>query len=633
MSRTATRSVLTIATLAVAGLSLGAWLAAPRAWQPAGLSAAALGPVTLLLVVMLAPAVIAVLLRPKRALRDVLLLISGASAVLALAAGRTDLTVASLVVALFLTLYAPLWPEISDPGSSRTGWSLVIGSLLALTGLYLMDQVGGLMLAAAVIGLLAAGTGFTWGLLLLLRTAPLPVDRDSGLAANIYRASAESGAHAYALMLDKRWFWSRDRRAFLAYGARLDTAIVLGPGIGPRAAVDRLYREFQDECRHRGWKLGFYQVPGSLVDELGFPLRFRVGSEAIVDLRELTLEGPAMAKLRHEVSRGKRNGVSVTLQALEAVPVTMRAAMDRLAQSWNAKHALGEMAFSVGGHSETPNAPVMVALATDRLGQLCAYSTWIALPGSAGVVLDEIRRSVETPPGAMDLLLYTAMNSLRRSATWASLGLAPVATPMKTGRLRRIEDRITHRLGLQSVSASLYAFKNKFQPRWEPRFMTAQRLRDWPYVALATLLVHYPQLELRVRALIPSPTPPRRRKLAIGLAIALVTAGTSGVLAAAAQSRAGHPLYQAKTAATQVTAGFSPWAGHASKRSAYSRHHSIRGDDLHRGRPMKQPRALRRPFMARSAHPSARPTHHYVLRPKPQGTVAPVIQVFASTRD
>jgi hypothetical protein len=82
--------------------------------------------------------------------------------------------------------------------------------------------------------------------------------------------------------------------------------------------------------------------------------------------------------------------------------------------------------------------------------------------------------------------------------------------------------------------------------------MVAEKTSDWPALGVATLLLHYPELEQRVRRFVPQLSWRRQTRVAAALAGALLAAGTSGILVAAAQSREGHPLYQARLAAIYV---------------------------------------------------------------------------------
>jgi lysylphosphatidylglycerol synthetase-like protein (DUF2156 family) len=462
---------------------------------------------------------------------------------------------------------------------------------IATLALLFFDRPSGTVLLFFAALSAAAVAAAVWGLVLVVRNAPLPLESDRGPLRTIYRDHAAAGVSPFALMADKRWFWSRDRKAFLAYGLRSGVAVVLGPGVGPASSVEALYREFRTACHAGGWKLGFYQVPGDLMPTLGWGMQRQIGSEAIVDLDRLSLEGPAMAKLRHEVSRGQRNGITVQIMSRSELTAPIRDAMGTLAASWLGDHMLGEMTFSVGCRADQPEAPATVGLAYDKDGTLVAYCSWLAVPANRGVVLDEIRRTQKTPGGAMDLLLYSCMKRLALEATWASLGLAPIAAE-PANRLNALGDRALTRLGIASVSASLVSFKAKFQPRWEARYMVAEKTSDWPALGVATLLLHYPELEQRVRRFVPQLSWRRQTRVAAALAGALLAAGTSGILVAAAQSREGHPLYQARLAAIYVGTVL-PATG--SQRPAHARDHA-------------------------GAASSEHGKHHHAPRPAPGGT-------------
>jgi phosphatidylglycerol lysyltransferase len=192
-----------------------------------------------------------------------------------------------------------------------------------------------------------------------------------------------------------------------------------------------------------------------------------------VDLENLTLEGSVMAKLRHEVSRARRNGVTVRVVPDAAITPQTRRAMCGLTEMRIQNRHFGEMGFSVGRSDDVPAVPTTVGLAHDREGKLVAYVTWLSLPAARGVSLDAMRRRADAPGGTMDLLLYAGLEHFKGKAHWASLGLAPAGGPS---------------------ACSLSAFKSKFRPAWEPRYMVAERLIDWPVVAASTLLLHYPRL-------------------------------------------------------------------------------------------------------------------------------------------
>jgi hypothetical protein len=630
MMRVTLRLMLTAAALGTAGLALMAWIDAPHAWQPAGLAVAkVVGPLILVLIIVTVPATVRLITSPKRAMRDVLFVISAAGIVLAIAAGSPESMMLSTITLITLMFAGRLWSQLSDRRATAHGWTLLGAAGIAALALLFFDRPRGFLLLFFAALLLAAVAAAVWGLVLVVRNAPLPLESDRGPLRSVYLEHAAAGVNPFALMKDKHWFWSRDRKAFLAYGLRAGVAVVLGPGVGPAASVNALHREFRAACRAGGWKVAFYQISGALAERLGWGVQRQIGSEAIVDLTSLTLDGPAMAKLRHEVSRGQRNGVTVRIMSRSDLTPAIRDAMDSLAASWLGRHTLGEMTFSVGCRADQPDAPATIGLAYDRDGTLVAYSSWLSLPGSRGVALDEIRRTGKTPAGAMDLLLFTCMKQFAAECSWASLGLAPVdAEP--SNRRSALGDRALHRLGIASVSASLVSFKSKFQPRWEPRYIVAERAADWPTVAVATLLLHYPDVEQRVHRVFPRVSWRRQARITGALTGALLAAGLSGIVVAAAQSREGHPLYQAHVAAVQIGTVLPQTSAAASSDSLHRRSkllaHRVNGGPdglrskatVHRATASKKVALFERQATPPAAHPKvSAPKPHHPVRHRP----------------
>src|SRR5258708_4367626 len=117
------RLLLTVAALGTAGLGLKAWIDAPHAWQPAGLAVARIvGPLSLALLVVTVPAVLRLIDSRKRALRDLLLVISALGILLGLAAGNGGALLLSGVTLIAIVLARRLWSQHSDPGAKAQGW-------------------------------------------------------------------------------------------------------------------------------------------------------------------------------------------------------------------------------------------------------------------------------------------------------------------------------------------------------------------------------------------------------------------------------------------------------------------------------------------------------------------------------
>src|ERR1700686_4062964 len=336
---------LTVMVLGAAALSLQAWLSNRHVWRTAGFVAAtALTKAAIVVVLVLVVAAVLVAMRPKRTVQEALLVIAIANVFLGVVTGRPFLALARAIGFALVGIARPLWWELSDTRASRLGRFVLLAATWLVVALFLLERPKGTLIALfTLIFLIALGAGL-WGLLLLVRNAPLP--SSIGPLATVYQEYARAGISPFTLMHDKRYFWNREGTAYLAYAARSGAAVVLGPGVGPVQVLPSLYAEFRAESHRRGWRVGFYQVPEAMADEFGWGHGYRIGSEAIVELDGLPLKGPIMAKLRHQVSRGQPNGGTVPIVPDAAITPQTRRAMGGLTKMRIKNRHFGEMGFS-----------------------------------------------------------------------------------------------------------------------------------------------------------------------------------------------------------------------------------------------------------------------------------------------
>jgi lysylphosphatidylglycerol synthetase-like protein (DUF2156 family) len=499
------RAVLIFTALAVGLLSLEGWAQHHRSLEwAAGVVLGLPAPARLPIALAVAAATLYLATRPKRAFRRILVVLAVAVAWLSLGSGRHGLVAVALVDAVVALLASSLWTEESDPVSSRLGWSLLgVALLLAALSAWLLLSAHRAPHPAPVFAfpLSLAFVAAVGGLALLDRNPSLPARHDPGAARLVYRQLARSGVAPFALMRDKSHFWAARRDAFLAFGCRTGVALALGPPIGPDGPIEELGAEFRRACRRRGWRPAWYQVSEADAALLPGTMRLPIGREALVDVDGFSLEGRPMANLRHQVTKAGRLGVSVEVRDAADVPPAARSAMRALADHLAERSPLGEMAFSVGRRDDPADVERTVALASAETGGLTGYVTWLWLPARRAVVLDEVKRAPSAPPGTVELLIERSLETFRGRARVASLGLAPIAGTGTALAARALRDV----LGVRSASPGLGAFKAKFRPGWEPRYLVVERLVDVPAVLLAVLLLHHPALLTRsgVRAAFP----------------------------------------------------------------------------------------------------------------------------------
>ena len=123
--------------------------------------------------------------------------------------------------------------------------------------------------------------------------------------------AAQDSTFPYLVYLeDKALIFDERREAFIMYGVQGRTWVALGDPVGPPERVPELIRLFIARCDDYGGTPVFYEVGTKCLHHYAdFGLTFvKVGEEARVDLRRFTLDGPRGARFRQLVRRLEKDG-------------------------------------------------------------------------------------------------------------------------------------------------------------------------------------------------------------------------------------------------------------------------------------------------------------------------------------
>jgi len=303
-----------------------------------------------------------------------------------------------------------------------------------------------------------------------------PPDEDLEAAARIVRAQERSDA-GLALMGDKSFLFSATRQAFLMYAKRGRTWAALHDPVGPREEWPALIREFVTLAHAHGGRAAFYQVRADALPlylDAGLTL-MKLGEEARVMLQEFDLKGPQRAHLRYALKRGERDGFSIEhiepAQISENLPV-LRAISD----AWLEDREAREKSFSVAAFDDDYLAAQSVLLVRQN-GEPLAFVTFMTTDLNTDATVGVMRHLPGASPYAMEYLFTQLALHLKAAGYQSlSLGMAPLSgmgpSPLASswhrlaGFIWRFGGRFYNFRGLRG-------FKNKFAPRWEPRYLAA----------------------------------------------------------------------------------------------------------------------------------------------------------------
>lgn len=311
-------------------------------------------------------------------------------------------------------------------------------------------------------------------------------------ATNI--AMAQDFADANLVRMgDKRLMFSESGNAFIMYGIQGRSWIALFDPVGPSEEIGELVWRFVEEARTGGGRAVFYQIsPELLANCTDAGMRaFRLGELAVVDLPSFELKGSRLAGLRQAINKGVREGLEFEMLQPDQVPGHLEA-LRAVSDSWLDEHNTREKTFSLGAFRDDYVLSQPVAVLRKE-GRIVAFATLAVTDTKQEGTVDLMRFAPHAPKGSMDFLFVRIMEHLRDAGfRQFNLGMAPLS-----GMAQREAAPAWDRIGSVIFEhgerfynfKGLKAFKSKFHPRWEPRYLAVSGIG--PAVAMmdATLLI------------------------------------------------------------------------------------------------------------------------------------------------
>lgn len=328
----------------------------------------------------------------------------------------------------------------------------------------------------AMMGLTIAAIAI--GLASLLRPArarpPVATAEDIARAIEITATQDESSGNLIR-MGDKAVLFSEDRRAFIMYGVQGRSWISLFGPIGADDAKPELIWRFVEAARAAGGKAVFYEVPPDLLSayaDVGLRA-LKLGEMARVDLTKMDLKASRWGEQRRALAKGEREGMRIEILPPEAAPPVLDQ-LEAISGAWLAQHEAREKGFALGrfDRAYVATQPVAVLRFND---EIVAFATLMLTDTKAEATVDLMRFGPAAPRGAMDFLFCALLNEAKeRGYRHFNLGMAPLsgfATHASAPMWNHFGQAIfTHGERFYNFRG-LRAFKAKYNPDWEPRYL------------------------------------------------------------------------------------------------------------------------------------------------------------------
>lgn len=314
----------------------------------------------------------------------------------------------------------------------------------------------------------------------LLRPAPpkptLPSAAELEEAHEVISRVPQTSANL-ALLGDKALLFNERKSAFIMYGIEGRSWVALGDPVGAKEAKAELTLRFRELSeRNGGWPV-FYEVGHDALHlylDLGLAL-IKLGEEARVDLPEFSLEGGGRSGLRHTHRSLEKEGCTFEIAPAREVEALLPR-LKTISDGWLARKNTREKGFSLGFFDPGYLCRNPVALIR-REGQIIAFANLWQGAGREELSIDLMRFLAEAPRGTMEFLFIKLMMwGSQEGYHWFNLGMAPLA-----GLENRPFAPLWNRVGALIFRhgehfynfQGLRAYKEKFQPVWEPRYLAS----------------------------------------------------------------------------------------------------------------------------------------------------------------
>jgi phosphatidylglycerol lysyltransferase len=323
----------------------------------------------------------------------------------------------------------------------------------------------------------------------LVRQKVTPEDRHH--AQTIVDAHGRSSLARLTLLDDKLYYISPGG-TLVAYTVETPVALVLGDPIGPAEDIPTCITNFQELCATNDWRPAFYQV---LSDYLEIYHRaglhsLCIGQEGIVNLAEFTLAGGENKGMRSAVNRLTKMGYLAEVIEPPLSPLILEN-LRSISDEWLTTVHGTEKRFSLGWFDDDYIRNGQVMAIRNIRGNITAFANIVSEYKLNEVTIDLMRYLRGAEKGTMDFLFVSLFEWAREKGYDSfNLGLSALSgigessdDPLVERTLHFIFTHINQFYNFKG----LHAFKEKFHPKWEPRYLIYPNPAILPQVSFAII--------------------------------------------------------------------------------------------------------------------------------------------------
>jgi len=291
---------------------------------------------------------------------------------------------------------------------------------------------------------------------------------------------------ALAFLGDKKFYFSSSKESMIMYGTRGKNWISMGDPVGNEDEWPELLWDFRERAYEYSANTVFYQVSASNIVnyvDMGLIL-VKLGEVGKVDLAGFSLEGSSRKKFRWILRKAEKEGLSFRV----VTPPETDSLLDDIesvSSMWLADKHTREKGFSLGFFNRDYLRRFPLGIVEKDSSIVAFVNLWTG-SGKQEISPDLMRYASGAPAEVMDyLFLKTMLWSKEEGYGYFNLGMAPLSglEGHKMAPLWHKFGNFLYRHGEYFYNfQGLRAYKEKFSPRWEPRYLAFPKKLSLPGV-------------------------------------------------------------------------------------------------------------------------------------------------------
>jgi lysyl-tRNA synthetase class 2 len=323
-------------------------------------------------------------------------------------------------------------------------------------------------------------------------------DDEQRLRVLLDRYGDDDSLGYFATRRDKAAVFSRSGKSVVTFRVVAGVNLASGDPVGDPEAWPGAIEAWLDEARHYGWTpavMGASERGARAFVAAGMNA-VELGDEAVVDVREFSLEGRSMRAVRQAVGRVERSGHTVRIRRhAELAAEEMREVVER-ADAWRDTDTERGFSMALSRLGDPADGACVLVECFDgpaddggTLRALLSFVPW----GRHGLSLDLMRRDRSAENGLTEFMVASLAERARTlGVDRLSLNFAMFRAAFEqgdrigAGPVLRLWRRLLVIGSRWWQLESLYRANAKYQPVWTPRYLCFRAGRDLPRIGIAS---------------------------------------------------------------------------------------------------------------------------------------------------